>query len=376
MFHVQNERWGARQATEGDNARLCELVRTIHMKGKLDVTQERDPDFFALGRMHLGPAETWVFLDGEGSVEGCWSLCLRDALLDGQKVKTGYLCDLRLTPKLRGGTILGEASIAFMRHARETYGVELFYNVVFDSNSVARGALTKRSEKRRPVAVHTPMTPFEMTSVQITTPRRAPTRRITRARASEVGELTDFLRRDHESRPLGYVVDDALIEERFRTWPGFGPESFFLSRDASGAIDGCLAPWNTGPFKRTRVLGYHGEMRLVRAGYDLAARLRGFRKLPAPGECFDFSFLTHLTVKNDDPAILKDLLLAAYAELYPSGQHFLSAMVPRGSRLAEAFQGFQVNRTAMTLYSVADPDSPWSRRDLRTLRPGFEMALT
>ncbi|HEY2518117.1 MAG TPA: hypothetical protein VGI39_44915 [Polyangiaceae bacterium] len=376
MFHVQNERWGARRATAADNARLCELVRSIHMKGKLDVTQERDPDFFALGRMHLGPAETWAFLDGEGSIEGCWSLCLRDALLDGQRVKTGYLCDLRLTPKLRGGKVLGEASIAFMRHAREVYGVELFYNVVFDSNSVARGALTTRSEKRRLVAVHTPMTPFEMTSVQITTPRPAPGRRITRARASEAGEIADFLRRDQESRPLGYLLDEALLDARFRTWPGFGPESFFLSRDARGRVDGCLAPWNTAPFKRTRVLGYHGEMRLVRAGYDLAARLRGFRKLPAPGECFDYSFLTHLAVKDDDPAILKDLLLAAYTELYPTGQHFLSAMVPRGSRLAEAFRGFQINRTAMTLYSVAGPDSPWSQRDLRTLRPGFEMALT
>jgi hypothetical protein len=124
------------------------------------------------------------------------------------------------------------------------------------------------------------------------------------------------------------------------------------------------------------VLGYHGQMRLVRAAYDLAARVRGFRTLPAPGDCFDFSFLTHLAVRDDDPGILRALLLAAYAELYPTRQHFLSAMVPRGSPLGRAFDGFRVNRSPMTLYSVADPASPWSGRDLRTLRPGFEMALT
>ena len=376
MILAQTNHWTLRSATPADNARLCELVRSIHMKGKLDVTQERDPDFFALARMHLGQAETWVVEDETGSVEGCGSIFLRDALLDGAKVCTGYMCDLRFSPKLRGGLILGEVSRAVMRHARDVHGAELLHDVVFDTNTIARGALAKRTAKRKPIAVHTPMTPFHMTSIQLTSKMDAPGRTITRGRENDLADLTEFLRREHAQRTLGYCVDDVLLRDRFRVWPGFSIENFFLSRNAHGAIDGCLAPWNTAPFKRTRVLGYHAEMRVVRAAYDLRARIRGSRPLPNPGEHFDFSYLTHMTIRNDDPAILRDLLLAAYRVLLPTRQHFMSAMVPRGSALAGAFKGFTLNRTPMTLYGVSDESSRWSEAKIRSLRPGFEMALS
>lgn len=368
--------WALRPATPEDNPRLCELVRTIHMKSKIDVTQERDPDFFALGRMHLGPVESWVFTGDDGGVEGCVSLCVREALMRGERARTGYFCDLRLTPKLRGGGVIAEASRAVMDYAKDAHGADLFYDVIFDTNKVARGALEARSEKRRSVPVHAPMTPFHMTSVQLTTAKAAPSRAISRARAEDNDELAAFLQHDHARRALGYVVNLELLEERFRTWPGFAIESFFLSRDARGKINGCLAPWDTSSFKRTRVLGYHGEMRLVRAAFDLAARVRRYRTLPRPGECFEFSYLTHLAVKDDEPAILRELLRAAYAELLPTRQHFLAAMIPRGSSLEAAFSEFTVNRTKMTLYAVHDEKSRWNGQDLTTLHPGFEMALS
>ncbi len=373
---IEENTWALRRAIPDDNARLCELVRSIHMKGKLDVTQERDPDFFALSRMHLGDAETWVFLDEARNVEGCVSLCMRDAWLQGARVRTAYYCDLRLSSKLRGGAILAKTSPVFMKHARETLGVELVHDVVFDTNAVARAALEKRGEKRRDVAIHAPMTPFDMTSVQLTTEKPAPSGSIQRARDADLEGIADLLRDDQRARPLGFVVDEELLSARIRTWPGFSIESFFVSRDASGKINGCVAPWDTKSFKRTRVLGYHGEMRLVRAAFDVTARLRGFRRLPKPGECFDFSFLTHLAAKDDNPAIVRDLVLAAYRELLPTRQHFASAMVPRGSPIAKAFDGFTVQRTPMTLYAVFEPGSAWEKADLRTLRPGFEMALS
>ncbi len=368
--------WALRRATPEDNARLCELVRTIHMKGKLDVTQERDPDFFALGRMHLGPVETWAFIDEVDSIEGCVTLCLREAQLGGERATTGYFCDLRLTPKLRGRGVIDEAAGAIMAYAKSKYGADLFYDVIFDTNAVARKALVVRTEKRRRVPIQAPMTPFQMTSVQFTTEKPGPQRAVTFACDNDFGELVAFLQRDHARRSLGYLIDEALLRDRFRTWPGFSIASFLVTRDGSGRIAGCLAPWDTREFKRTRVLGYHAEMRVVRAAFDLTAKLRRFRTLPRPGECFDFSFLTHVAVKDDDPAILRDLVRAAYRNLYSMRQHFLSVMVPCGSRLASAFSEFTLNRTKMTLYAVYESDSRWVGKDLTTLHPGFEMALS
>jgi hypothetical protein len=54
----------------------------------------------------------------------------------------------------------------------------------------------------------------------------------------------------------------------------------------------------------------------------------------------------------------------------------MSAMIPRGSKLEAAFTGFTVNRTAMTVYAVHLRGSRHAEREVRTLHPGFEMALS
>ena len=81
-------------------------------------------------------------------------------------------------------------------------------------------------------------------------------------------------------------------------------------------------------------------------------------------------------MSDDDPELLEPLLREAYRRLRPQGLHFMSACVPRGSRLEGAFGGFTVQRTAMTLYAVHLQGSPLASRSFRTQTPGFEMALT
>jgi len=362
----------------GDNAALCDLFASVHLKSALELTQERDPDFFALPRMHQGDFATALGVDEEGRVVGCGTVIVREGHLADRIIKTGYLCDLRVAPGFRGGLNLARAYGRFMDWVTTHYGAELFTTVIFDSNHAARKALTERSDKRRDQPVYRPMTPFQMVSVQFTTRRPAPSISVREATDADLDALVAFLAARSRRRPLGEVLTRERFIERLRLWPGFSLSDFLLAVDGSkGArILGCLAPWDTSPFKRTRVLGYHGSMAWQRRIFAIMARIRRFEPLPPPGQCFRFAFLTHLEVEGDDPVILRDLLLAAYARLRPRGLHFMSAFVPRGSSLEPAFKGFMTTRTAMTLYAVHPPESPWSSVDLTTQHPGFEMALS
>jgi hypothetical protein len=186
----------------------------------------------------------------------------------------------------------------------------------------------------------------------------------------------EFLARQERERRFGYVMSERLLARRLESWPGFGLDSFFLVRNSRQRIVGCAAPWDTSSFKRTRVLGYHGAMKLVQLAFNTLATMAGFPRLPPPGDCFRFVFLTHLHVEREDPAILHELLLAIYRDLYAERLHFMSAMVPRGSPLERAFHGFRVTRTAMSLLAFTLPGARWTGADLRTGRPGFEMALS
>lgn len=379
---LSGDGWAMRLARPEDNDGLCRLFESVHLKSALDLTQERAPDFFTLPRMHQGTFDTALGVATDdrdhpaGTIVGCGTVIVRDGWWQERLVRTGYLCDLRVAPGFRGGLHLARAYGHFMDWLRVERGAELFTTVIFDSNRQAIAALTRRSDKRKDQPLYRPMTPFQMTSVQFTTKKPAPRSGITRARPEDQPALVDFLARRARARALGELLTPERFAERLALWPGFSLDDFLLARDGGGRIVGCLAPWDTRAFKRTRVLGYHGQMALVRRLFDLAARLRRFPPLPRPGRCFDFVFLTHLEIEGDDPEILRDLLRAAYAHLRPRGLHFMSAFVPRGSPLEAAFKGFTVNRTAMTLYAVHPPDSPWAAVDVATEHPGFEMALS
>lgn len=364
-----------RRAGPADNAALCEVVRKVHMHGALDVTQERDPDFFALLRMHDAEHEVWVIENRAGSIGACGSVVVRPGWVNGAVRRVGYLSDLRVVPGHRAARGLSTGYRKVLEHVRDTMGADLFYTVIFDDNELARRTLVERKGARRSVQPdYAVMTPFNMTSVQFTRPKKGPSRPIRRATTNDLDALVAFLSSRAKTRVMGEVLDEARLVRRFELWPDFGIESFFLAHDAGGRIIGTIAPWNTHAFKRTRVLGYHQHMRWVKMAFDLGAAVFRYPPLPDPDDCFDFAFLSHVEV--DDPAVFRDLLLAAYGALRPERLHFLSAMIPVGDPLASAFGRLTVNRTAMTVYSVTLGGGSATPPDLRTLRPGFEMALS
>jgi hypothetical protein len=381
-FHYQGEGWYLRQATPADNEALCKLFQSIHLPASLELTQERDPDFFAMLRMHSGAYHAFTGLSDEGEVSGCASMPRRLAWDGDRRVESAYLCDLRIVPRFRSRGALGLAFDAFLEFVAKDYGAELFTTVIFDTNDRAKKALVgkKTTEaavgNRRLQPMYREMTKFHMTSVHFTTNKPAPSRPVNEASSSDRDELFQFLIDGQRRRLLGECLDEEILNRRLATWPGFSLSDFLIARNRQGKIAGCLAPWDTGVYKRTRVIGYHGSMAWVRRGFDLMARLRSYPPLPSPGECFRFHFLTHLEVVDDDPTVLADLLRAAYHRLRPLGGHYMAAMIPRGSKLEPAFSDFMVTRTPMTLYAVHRRNSRYDGRDFRTLHPGFEMALS
>lgn len=366
-----------REATPADNAELCALFADTALSACTRIVQERDPDFFALHRMHGGPYSVLTLRDAQDRLLGCASFIVRRAWLHGDCIQVGYLSDLRVQPELQGTGAFRRVHLHGLKHTRAAHGASLFYAVVFDDNLRAKAILT---QPRDDLPAYRPMTPYNMVSWHLTGQRRrrrpVASLQIQRATRNDATELVTFLAARNRQRVLGEVFDASLLEHRLRHWPGFALDSFWLARTASGALVGCVAPWNTADVKRTRVLGYGGALRVMRYAYDMAARLRGFAPLPAPGECLRMAFLSHMEVTDDDPAVLRALIEACADAVAPKALHLLAAMVPRKSGLENAFHGLFTTRTPMTLYSAALADSPHAHLDLRTLRPGFEMALS
>jgi len=375
----EGDGWRMRLARPADNARLCSLFREVDMSADLCLAEERDPDFFALHRAQ-SPQSYSVMLEDSTQpgrpAFGCASILARDAWYGAEIRRVGYACDLRIENGFRGARVFPTVIDKFMSFMQEHEGIDLMYSAVLSSNQRGRNALLNQNSKRAGQPVGQVMTPYNMTSIQFVGARMPSDPRVQRAQDADRAALVEFLAEQQKQRLFGYVVDDAWFQSRLEQWPGMRLEDFFILKNGDGRVLACAAPWDTAAhLRRSRVIKYQGKMQWLRLAYNAEARLRGFAKLPAEGDCFHFVYLTHLEVSNDQPALLNALLCGIYNALRDQPWHFMSLMVPIGSPLEAGLKGFRLQRMAMELLAFSNARSSWYGRSLSTLRPGFEMAL-
>ncbi len=369
----QTDGWQLRLATPADNARLCEIFRSIEMNAELQLSEERDPDFFALHRMHQGIPYTVVLEDTSKGPEGleivgCCSVIVREGWLDGQVRRIGYACDLRVLPTWRKARVFPLAVRVFSRYLEQREGVEVIFCAMLRDNVRAQGA--------RLLAKGKLLTPYNMVSVQFVGKGDKPKHKVERATLADIPALQAFLSEQSKRRVMGFVYQQDTIERRLAEWPGLKIDDFYFIRNAQGEVVACTAPYdNEQDTRRSRVKGYSGRMVPLRKLYNAEAFLRNFLPLPKEGECFHYKSLTHFEVKDEDPALCQSLLRGVYQGLRGEPLHFFSAFIPEGLALEQAFRGFRTREIAMDLFYFPGKESRWETESLHTLLPGFEMAL-
>ncbi|MBT9558239.1 MAG: hypothetical protein IV100_19555 [Myxococcales bacterium] len=364
-----------RRATPADNTALCEVFRRVTMDADLHLAVERDPDYFALYDLQGCPYYAMAF-DMDGKVEASGSFVARDAWLGGDSPgRIGYACDLRLTPAVRGGRFLGEWMGVGFRDAARTIGFDYAYTAVIASNRAAMKALAERSPRYPGKPVYTPHSRFRILNVLFTF-KKSPRPSAFRVRPATIDDLaiiTDRLRADHRHRPFGYVIGDATLPGTLARWPGLRIEDFLLAFDGGDRLVGVTAVWNANPVKRYRVLGYRGQMKVVRAGFNALAFVTGATPLPPPGALMSYFYLTHTSVAGDDPAVMAALLDRVYADRHGKGFTFFSAFVMDDDPMARAFERYQTTSLPASLFLMTAPGA--AIPTLPVGRPGFEMCL-
>lgn len=371
-FHV-------RQATPADAAELCALFAEVNMEGDVVLSVRRDPDFDSLYRLQSPLWETWV-AELNGRIEAMGTILVRDGYVGGERRRVGYLGDLRLSRRLRGQMVLDRVYGPLLQGASERFGCDVFLTAIIASNARALRALTvtnaRTAARGRPL--YTPLMDFDIRSLHLL---RVPRQRagpngvvVRRGQPVDVPRIARLLDEDGQGRPFGYPMREEDLRRRLTSWPGLVPESFYVAERSDGDLAGVVALWDAAPVKRMVVTEYRGAMRRVRMVYDVAATLLRQPRLPSAGERFQYTYVTHQAVRDDDPAVLRALLTVAARDRRRSNQHFISICAPRESGVDIATRGFVATNLAARLFVVTLPgrriDPIWF-----SARPGFEMAL-
>ena len=358
-----------RLATGADNRACLELFSAVPMRGDLVLSTQREPDFFSLYGMQRVEPFTYVGDDGAGGLVGIATALIREGWLDGAPARVGYLGDLRI--RFDRARTFGRFFGDFFDALCERTGCSAYYTAILSSNRAAMNALTKRRAKRVNQPFYQRLHEFNAVQVQLTR-KRTPSGTVRSAAPNDVPKLVELLAREHQKRPFGYRYDQGELEHRLAKWPGFTLDDTLIT-EKNGEIVGFTTIWDPSPVKRYRVHAYNGSMKWVKRGFNFAASIARWPKLPEPGGEFRYAYLTNTWVKDESPATFRALLEHAYARLQPKGFHFFTFELDENDPLEPALRGFMTQKLGFTLFAVTP--AKVSRTAWQRGRTGFEIAL-
>lgn len=339
-------------ATEADDERLRALCREVFMPGDLELSFQREPNFFHALGVEGSEGEVLIARDGERAV-GVATRASRERFVNGERRHVSYLSMLRVAPdyRRRGLTRRGFLEIRRQLERREE---SFAISTIICDNKLARVTLERKN----------PEMPLFAPREKICT-IAAPTwhRRgvngieVRTARDGEEGAIAALLQEVYRRRQFAPVWSEESLRSESAT-RGLSIDDFLVVEDG-GELVGVAAVWDQGAFKQTVVRGYGTPLlRYGRGAVNLLAPMLNTPLLPPPGSEFRHSFISHLAVRDDDEAVTLALLARAHEESRRRGSSYVAIGLSERDPRLEAVQRLLRGRLYWSmLYTVAFDDS-------------------
>jgi hypothetical protein len=308
-------------AVPEDDPAIRRLLATNQIPGIVNVTYEREPDYFlgcgTMGRLcQVGVARH----ESSGQIVGVACRAIRPLFVNGRVEEVGYLGQLRVDQRFQRRGILS-LGMGFLRQLHSDGQVNGYVTTIIEENVLARRVLVGTARRHFPT--YREVDRLETLAIVLRGPKAAP-RSSLNIRCGAEGDLeaiVGFLNRHGAAKQFFPVYN----EEDFRgslTTLGFKVKDFFVAR-RHGDVVGVIGLWDQSDYKQTIVRSYSGLLRWVRTLYNVGARLAKAQPLPASGECVHFAYASFICTEENDPVTFGALLRHVYNLAAERGYAFL-----------------------------------------------------
>lgn len=358
-------------AEASDDAALRQRMAEDVMDGSIAVTFRREPRYFAGTAIQGAEAEVIKCVDSESArIVGLATRATLPAYINGQTQSLGYLCDLRVSPTIRGGTLLARG-FKMLKSLHDAAPVDLYYTMILSDNHTALDVLTSG---RTSLPSYQPFGEIFTPAVHLDQPRRytfSKDLRIVKGSAITLAEIIDFVNRQYRQKQFAPV---------YRLQDFTGPRLSGLQRDdiyvalAGDRIVGCVACWDQSHVRQIFVENYALTHRLARPFYNFAARYTSRKPLPRKGGRLPFFYLTWIAIDGDDPIVFRELIEVVYADRRQGPWHFFMAGLHQNNPLVAVLRTFRSIAAAGKLFIVHWDDGRAAFDQLDQRIPHIEIA--
>jgi hypothetical protein len=382
-----------RVAEDADDAEIRRLLRDNPMPGRISLSLEREPNFFADAVSPSEIKKTIVARTG-GELVCVGSCAIRERFVNGKPRMVGYLGSLRLDVRHAGRFDILRRGYNYFRQLEQEAPADFYFTSIAADNHRARAFL----ERGLPGM---PRYEFicELVTLTIPTLLRTRTRPMNQniACPGSPHELLAFLNQRNSAfqfAPLWSAEDLLALQQpspsssstirsmvpnasanqnaAFREL-GLQSSNFCVLRSGQ-QIEACGALWDQRPFKQVVVRGYSTFLATARPLLNAFSRLTSQPPLPAIGETLPIAFASHLAANTN--AALVDLIQHLSILAHHRGIELLTlGFNSNDPRLLSVRQHFRCRQYHSRLYLVHWPGigRPARELDNRVLAP--EIAL-
>jgi len=368
---VSTSRFRIRYATRADDSELRALMRRLVIPGDISVTFEREPNFFDACAIH-GDVQVGIGCDLEtGSVIGMGTRSIAPAFVNGAPRDVGYLADLRLEPRHRSGTLVARG-YRFLRQMHADRRVDLHTTVVFASN---RLALDTIATGRAGLPRYHDMCVVHCPGINVRGRKRpmAAGCEMRRGSPAMLDEIVDCLNRNNARRQFAPVHAAADFRPGGR-WKDFAPSDFHVAVRGTRIV-GVAGVWDQRRFKQTRIVAYAPHLGVAVPLANAMRRLIGGPRYARTGECLRYACLSFVAVDDDDEAVYRALVRAAYNDQVGRDRVYLLMAVHACDPRLRVVQEYSITPFQARLFCVSFEDGAAAVAALDSRVPHVEAAL-
>ena len=354
-------------AAVGDDADIRRLLRENPMPGKISLSFEREPNYFADAKLPGETKQTIVARDG-GRVVCVGSCTIRQRFLNGQPAKVGYLGGLRLDASYSGRFDILRQGYEFFHQLQTDAPADFYFTSIAGDNARARSIL----ERGLPGM---PSYEFigEFVTVLLPAQSADSVPNVVGNRNSPAEQIVTLLNNHNRERQFAPCWAEAEVTALRPL--GLNLNDFTFVMD-SGRIDAVAALWDQRVFKQTVVRDYTPALMRARPVLNFAARFTGRTRLPVIGEVLRNVYVSQLAFDLNKP----DVLIQLIAQLRRVAAQRKVGLLTLGfaandSMLAEVRRNFRGREYHSRLYVVRWANCGGAARELdqRVLAPEVAM---
>jgi hypothetical protein len=354
-------------ATPADDAEIRRLLRENPMPGRIALTLEREPDYFA--DADLPGTEKQTVIASENNRVVCAGSCtIRERFINGQPRRVGYLGGLRLDARATGRFDILRRGYEFFRELQTDARADYYFTSIAADNALARKFL-ERGLPGMPAYEFADEFVTALLPVNSQSPNSAPPE----ASTLEPTELLDCL----NNHGRHYQFAECWSGQELGALPALGlqAKNFHCVR-VGGRVSAVAALWDQRAFKQTVIRGYAPWLAMARPAVNVAARIMDAPCLPAVGSTLAHAFVSHLAVDPEESGALIALIARLRISAAGRGIEFLTlGFAASDPRLASLRSHFRCREYRSRIYVVRWPGLGGSAHELDGRCLGPEVAL-